>query len=303
MRREVTKKDIARWVAVIATLAIAGWTAGRGSWETCRVILPNVASKGTARVCEQPALTDVPVVAGLLFIFLLLLPDISEVTLPGGIGIKRQLEAQRQRQEVLEQRLSLVAQSQQAQASAVGNVLSLQGVQEMIEDAVATRVRLRELERAEAQREPPDKKSPAKLAQRERAEVTEEINRLSGLELLDLQRELVRRWRSLAPLVRVADSARLQFEGQAVASEASHRLAEIDDEQLERLVNWRDAYDGIIKTVNETRRAVVSDPDSLRREDVATVAALARELEESARELGLLDKASSRTNPDRSNEP
>jgi hypothetical protein len=216
-----------------------------------------------------------------------LLPDLAEITLPGGIGLKRQIEAQRERQDVLEQRLSLVTQSQQAHATAVGNVLSFHGLQEMIEDVVTTRIRLRELERAEAGQ--PDRREDAPtIAQRERAEVTDEITRLSRLELLELERELVRRWRTIAPLVRLADAARSESEGQATSQDTAKRLAAVTDEELERLVNWRDAYATVIPTVDQTRRAVVANPDTVPRQDVAAVTALARELEASARDLGLL---------------
>jgi len=293
VRRKASLSDWLRWLAVVAIVGVGGASAVTGHWQTCKAITPNVGRRSVEYVCEQPTVTDLPVLALLIVLLLLLLPDLAEITLPGGLVIKRRLdaqqseiEAQQARQDLLEQRLTFMVQAQVSQASAFGNVVSLEGLREMVDDVATTRVRLRELELASGLSGVPDTMKAQEAVHEQ--EIAEEIGRLSQLELHELQREVVRRWRLIAPLVRLADSARLQLEGYPQPPDVAQRLEAIVDDDRSRLINWRDAYGESIRAVNEARRAIVSDPESVNAENLAIVAALSGELEESARELGLL---------------
>jgi hypothetical protein len=287
--------DWLRWSFAAGVIVAGAGSAIAGVWETCKAVTPNTGAEGVVRVCDQPSLADVPSVAGLLIVLLLLLPDLAEITLPGGIGLKRRIEAQEARQDLLQQQIAMLTHAESyAQAASVGNVLSLEGLNEMIEGVVATRIRLRELEGAapdegDVQKLPrPVEVRPETVMARERAELTNEIDRLTGLEPLDLQRELVRRWRAIAPLVRLADFARPGTREESLPDEVRRRLTSMSDAEIARLLDWRDAYGETIGLLDETRRTIVSDPQALGQEELATVSALARELEASAKDLRIV---------------
>lgn len=81
----------------------------------CEEKLANTGNQGAIRVCHPLAVTDVPVLAGLFFVLLLLLPDLSEIGIPGFLSLKRQVSQQESKLE--EQAVRLVGlQSQVAQA-------------------------------------------------------------------------------------------------------------------------------------------------------------------------------------------
>jgi len=295
VNKRPTRLNWTRWLLILALIGAGFGLIKSDAWQSCRTVLPNVGQAGTVRECEEPAIGDSVSLLGLLLIFLLLLPDLGEISLPGGIGLKRridvqqeQIRAQNERQQLLEQRFALVAESQ-AQASAVGNIVlggyDAEQLAGLISNAVDQRIRLRELEEEPVNGEPA---APEEERAREKASIAEEIKRLTSLQILELERELVRRWRVLGPLVRLADAA-AAGPLRAVRSEVADRLASLSEREVARLITWRDAYATGIRAVDDARRAIVADPSALTQQELVRVTVLARELEASASDLGLLD--------------
>jgi hypothetical protein len=109
----------ARWsiAVILAVLSVSLLVASRFAPEpTLHVCDNQVTFEGTEvkNVCEPYAVEDLAPV--LVLIGLLLLPDMSEVTLPGGLALKRRIERQEQQTEQLktevhriEQRLNMSA--------------------------------------------------------------------------------------------------------------------------------------------------------------------------------------------------
>ncbi len=81
----------------------------------CEERLANTGNQGAVRVCHPLAVTDASVLAGLLLVLLLLLPDLSEIGIPGFLSLKRQVSQQESKLEDQAARLASF-QSQLAQA-------------------------------------------------------------------------------------------------------------------------------------------------------------------------------------------
>lgn len=66
------------------------------TWDrtVCGDELANTGDQGAVRVCRPVAISDAPVVGGILLILLLLLPDLSEIGIPGFLSLKRQVREQ-----------------------------------------------------------------------------------------------------------------------------------------------------------------------------------------------------------------
>ena len=66
------------------------------TWDrtVCGDELANTGDRGVVRVCRTIAVTDPAVLGSLLLILLLLLPDLSEIGIPGFLSLKRQVREQ-----------------------------------------------------------------------------------------------------------------------------------------------------------------------------------------------------------------
>lgn len=100
---------------ILAGLLLIGSIYLTSSRTVCEEKLANTGNQGAVRVCHPLAVSDVPVLAGLLLVMLLLLPDLSEIGIPGFLSLKRQVSQQESKLE--EQAARLVGlQAQLAQA-------------------------------------------------------------------------------------------------------------------------------------------------------------------------------------------
>jgi hypothetical protein len=66
------------------------------SWNrlVCGDELATTGGQGVVRLCRPLAITDPPILGALLLILLLLLPDLSEIGIPGFLSLKRQVQEQ-----------------------------------------------------------------------------------------------------------------------------------------------------------------------------------------------------------------
>jgi hypothetical protein len=109
----------ARWLAAmllllagIAGIIISGWTV-------CEERVATVGGQAVVRVCRPPALTDLPVVTGLLVALLLLLPDLAEIGIPGFISLKRRVDDQEAKLAGLEVQVDQSAELRQTAVQSV----------------------------------------------------------------------------------------------------------------------------------------------------------------------------------------
>jgi hypothetical protein len=116
------RRGLAVAIAILAVVAVAtGWV------ETCSDTVTDAGQ--VVRTCRAPEFGDGLVVAMLVVLLLLLLPDLAEVGVPGLFTLRRRVEEQESRLETEEARRSLLESqvvtlnarmSQVATASAVG---------------------------------------------------------------------------------------------------------------------------------------------------------------------------------------
>jgi hypothetical protein len=85
---------LARWLAAVLLLVAGAVGLIVSGWAVCEDRLAAVGNQAVVRVCHSPALTDVPVLTGLLVVLLLLLPDLAEIGIPGFISLKRRVDDQ-----------------------------------------------------------------------------------------------------------------------------------------------------------------------------------------------------------------
>jgi hypothetical protein len=90
-----------RWSVVGIVLLSSVFFTLRWNWVICEDKLATVGSQAVVKVCHSPSVTDLPVVTTILLIILLLLPDLSEIGIPGFISLKRQVGQQEAKLEML----------------------------------------------------------------------------------------------------------------------------------------------------------------------------------------------------------
>jgi hypothetical protein len=116
-------------IAIVLLAFVLASTYSR-SFQSC-TREPATSGNRTVEVCRPVATSDAPVVIGIVLIVLLLLPDFSEVAVPGLVSLRRRVDQQGQRQDRLEERLQ-VAISQKATAQ-VNQVMPVLATPEMFE--------------------------------------------------------------------------------------------------------------------------------------------------------------------------
>jgi hypothetical protein len=95
--------------------------AAAGGADICR---EQLGQSGPAQVCGPASFTDPSILVPLILIVLLLVPDFSEIAIPGLVSLKRQVVAQERRQDALEQRLEFVVSQSTNQSNTQVVVLS-----------------------------------------------------------------------------------------------------------------------------------------------------------------------------------
>lgn len=137
-----------RWSAAMLLLVagIVGIIISR--WTVCEERLATVGGQAVVRVCRPPALTDLPVVTGLLVALLLLLPDMVEIGIPGFISLKRRVEDQEAKLAGLELQLAqsvdlhqAAVQEADSRATALNfNLIDVQGALRAFRDKAGEEV-------------------------------------------------------------------------------------------------------------------------------------------------------------------
>lgn len=106
----VGRRSLAGLILASALVAAIG-SAMRADWRICREDAVRSASDTQiVEVCGPLLVTDAPMVVSLILGVLLLAPDFQRVTIPGVLELESKVEAQARRQDVLEQRIGLLAQ-------------------------------------------------------------------------------------------------------------------------------------------------------------------------------------------------
>jgi hypothetical protein len=103
------RKRIFDWTRrVLVGFVLLGSVALTWGRTVCGDALASTGDQGVVRVCRPVAITDAPVLGGLLLILLLLLPDLSEIGIPGFLSLKRQVREQESRLEEQGARLAML---------------------------------------------------------------------------------------------------------------------------------------------------------------------------------------------------
>src|SRR4051794_6289793 len=91
----------------IVAACVLGYVLGSTYSRSLQSCNEQVASQTgqVVRVCHPVSASDAPVVIGLVLILVLLLPDFSEVAIPGLVSVKRRVAEQERRQDRLEERV------------------------------------------------------------------------------------------------------------------------------------------------------------------------------------------------------
>ncbi len=113
--------------AVALAVALAGTVAvGAGKVSVCSDVVTTTGR--VVRVCRPPQFTDGLVVAGLVVVILLLLPDLGEIGLPGMFSLRRTVEEQDSRLENEEARRELLETEVNALSTQVLQAVSAKAV-------------------------------------------------------------------------------------------------------------------------------------------------------------------------------
>ncbi len=217
----------ARWTS--ATLVVAGGAASvlASGWAVCEQRLATVGAQAVVEVCRPPAMSDLPVVGGVVVVLLLLLPDLAEVGLPGFISLKRRVEDTEGRLAGLELQLTQTSQMQQAAAQDVDSRASAIN---------AVNVNLYDFETAlEGLRTKTGRDLPAAAA-------TPGIRDVSPRRA-QLEAHLLRVWAELEPLVASSQLAVLEEQLHAARHElevARHSYRAAQDERARALSRVKD---------------------------------------------------------------
>lgn len=103
-----------RWVlvgSIALGLLIVTALSQFGGLKLCRHVLATVGTRPVVKVCGPPETSDFLPIAVVLAI--LIFPDISELTIPGFVGLRRRVDVQAHRQEQVERNLAILQQSVQ----------------------------------------------------------------------------------------------------------------------------------------------------------------------------------------------
>jgi hypothetical protein len=228
--------------AAIAIAAVGLVLISSNEWRTCSDQVTNVGPTPTAQVCHKADPTDADVIAGFLVIFLLLWPELTEVGLPGGIVLKRQLKEQaatladhERRQTELAHRLELldVQQAVSARANSQSEVVQhfYAGGAPEARDAVR-----------QQSRETADAPSPDARVDPERAALE--------AELLRLWERTIARWLEATDAL-VSSSPFLVTRARDTARELN-----LTDGDLAALLDYRQRYSRELDVVRAARNSV-----------------------------------------------
>jgi hypothetical protein len=180
----------ARWSVAGGILLLSSIFFISHDWVICDQKLAAVGTHPVVKVCHSPSLTDLPVIAILLLVLLLLLPDLSEVGVPGLISLKGKVEQQEAKLGNLEQELTFRTEVQQVaqQAQKVESTVNIQ--------LADTKEALHEFERKSGiVTNYADDNGAVKLSNTQRAELRSQL--IDNANALD---EVVRRGSSLTEL-------------------------------------------------------------------------------------------------------
>ena len=263
-----------RWGLALAVV-VAGIVGGSGAWTVCHQETDAARSDPVVEVCSPPDISSLQVISGMIFILLLLWPELSEIGLPGGLMLKRRVERQEDevrahalRQQALEDRLDALQVQQQvalagaaAQAhSHAGNVFVLAG---------APQRALSEL--------------------LEKQEQFEAIAESEGRSAFAIQRESSMRSPPTERAVLEAELIRLasQIEQWAIVAERYPSVGPVaaamvggvplKASQLAALLEWREWFDNEIRIVRAMRNAIV-ESDQVGDDDLKAAVEIARTL-------------------------
>lgn len=233
------------------------------NWVICDQKLAAVGTQPVVKVCHSPSLTDLPVIAILLLVVLLLLPDLSEVGFPGLFSLKRQVEQQETKLGNLEQELTLQTEMKQVaqQTQKVESTFNIQ--------LADTGEALRDFERKSGIAiHYPDGNGAVKLSNTQRAELRSQL--IDDANAVD---ELVWRGSSLTEL-----------------DKAKAREREVYSELLKRKIQRRpgDSYFELTRDIGESRQRLSSldnQPDPEKDAD------LVEWVEKFAPEIAIIDAA------------
>lgn len=241
MQVDIPKKLIkaARWSAAGGILLLTFVFFISHNWVICDQKLAAVGTQAVVKVCHSPSFTDLPVIAILLLVVLLLLPDLSEVGVPGLFSLKRQVEQQETKLGNLEQELTLRAEVKQIaqQTQKVESTFNI--------NLADTKEALHEFERKSGIAiHYTDDNGAVGLSNTQRAELRSQL--IDNANALD---ELVRRGSSLTEL-----------------DKAKAREYEIYSELLKRKIRRRphDSYFELTRDIGESRQrlnSLDSQPD------------------------------------------
>jgi hypothetical protein len=253
----------ARWSVAGGILLLSSIFFISHNWVICDEKLAAVGTHAVVKVCHSPSVTDLPVIAIFLFVVLLLLPDLSEVGVPGLISLKRQVEQQETKLGNLEQELTLRTEVQQVahQTQKMESTVNIQ--------LADTKEALREFERKSGiVTNYEDDDGVVELSTTRRAELKSQL--IDNANALD---KLVRRGSSLTEL-----------------DKAKAREHELYSELLKRKIQRSpgDSYFELTREIGESRerlRSLENQPDPERDAD------LIEWVEKFAPEIAIIDAA------------
>ncbi len=265
MQVDKAKKLIkaARWSVAGGILLLSFFFFISHNWAICDQKLAAVGTQAVVKVCHSPSLTDLPVIAILLLVLLLLLPDLSEVGFPGLFSLKRQVEQQETKLGNLEQELTFQAEVKQVaqQTQKVESTFNIQ--------LADTGEALRDFERKSGIAiHYADDNGAVGLSNTQRAQLRSQL--IDDANAVD---ELVRRGSSLTEL-----------------DKAKAREYEVYSELLKRKIQRRpgDSYFELTRDIGESRQRLSSldgQPDPEKDAD------LAEWVEKFAPEIAIIDAA------------